>query len=103
LVQSQFGEEEILSDDKAEIADPREEMRDLFNEIQTKLGELTGTEISKLLQNFVDIILEAEGYSMALKGVKDWISKLRMIRSPLEIEMKEDFELEFLKWREKFS
>ena len=103
LVQSQFGEKEILSDDMAEIADPREEMRDLFNEIQTKLGELTGTEISKLLQNFVDIILEAEGYSMALKGVKDWISKLRMIRSPLEIEMKEDFELEFLKWREKFS
>ncbi|MFW9900558.1 MAG: hypothetical protein ACFFDY_04650, partial [Candidatus Thorarchaeota archaeon] len=103
LVQSQFGEEEILSDDKAEIADPREEMRDLFNKIQTKLGELTGMEISKLLQNIIDVILETEGYSMALKDVKDWISKLRMIRSPLEMEMKEEFELEFLKWKDKFS
>ncbi len=104
LAQSQFGdEEETLSSDSEVLTDTEEEMKVLFNKIHTKLGELTGIEISKILQNIVDIILETEGYSMALKGLKDWISKLRMIRNPLETEMKEDFELEFVKWKEKYT
>ena len=104
LAQSQFpAEEESLSTDDEGKTDPETEMKELFNEIQAKLGELSGTEISKKLQNIVDIILETEGYSMALKGIKDWISKFRMIRGPLESEIKDDFELEFQKWKEKFS
>ncbi|MFW9999662.1 MAG: hypothetical protein ACFE9Q_00410 [Candidatus Hodarchaeota archaeon] len=103
IEQSQFGYEEELSKEDIDMVEPKEKMTDLFNKIQEKIDELTGTEISKILQNIVDIILETEGYSMALKGLKDWISKLRMIRSPLEIEIKEDFELEFLKWKEKFG
>lgn len=104
LAQSQFpAEEESLSTDDEGKNDPETEMKELFNEIQAKLGELSGTEISKKLQNIVDIILETEGYSMSLKGIKDWISKFRMIRAPLESEIKDDFELEFQKWKEKYS
>jgi hypothetical protein len=104
LTQSQFEAEEDSSPAyDVNKFDPEIEMRELFNKIHTKLGELTGTEISKLMQNIIDIILETEGYSMAIKGAKDWISKLRKIKGPLESDLKEDFELEFLKWKEKYS
>jgi hypothetical protein len=103
MSQSQFGtEEESLSVMDEKKTDPKTEMKELFNKIQTKLSELTGIEISKLMQNIVNIILETEGYSMALKGVKDWISKLRKIKGPLEDEIKDDFQLEFQKWKEKY-
>ncbi|MFW9989679.1 MAG: hypothetical protein ACFFC3_13570 [Candidatus Odinarchaeota archaeon] len=103
LTQSQFGDEIDSSTLKdSDMIDPELEMKELFNKIQANLGELTGIEISKLLQNIVDIILETEGYSMALKGTKDWISKFRMIRTPLEAEVKEDFELDFLNLKEKY-
>ena len=78
-------------------------MKELFNKIHTELGELTGIEISKLMQNIVDIILETEGYSMTLKGVKDLISKLRKIKGTIETEIKDDFQLEFQKWKDKYS
>ncbi|NVM37719.1 MAG: hypothetical protein HWN81_19150 [Candidatus Lokiarchaeota archaeon] len=104
LAQSQFEDEENSSTTgDSDKIDTKLEMKEFFNKIQGNLGELSGTEISKLLQNIVDIILETEGYSMALKGIKDWISKLRMIRTPLETEIKEDFELEFLKMKQKYS
>ena len=104
LAQSQFGGvEESASLDDTNKVDPGTEMKEMFNKIQVELGKLSGTEISKILQNIVDNILETKGYSMALKGVKDWISKLRKIRGPLESEIKEDFELEFLKWKQKYS
>ncbi|MFX1363668.1 MAG: hypothetical protein ACFE9Y_01975 [Promethearchaeota archaeon] len=103
MAQSQFGnEDESASTDDSDKSDSEKEMRELFNTIEENLGELSGTEISKKLQNIVDIILENEGYSMALKEIKDWISKLRMIRTPLETEIKEDFELEFLKLKQKY-
>ncbi|MFX1551351.1 MAG: hypothetical protein ACFFB9_13460 [Promethearchaeota archaeon] len=104
LAQSQFGTEEVPSpiNDENKI-DPKTEMKELFNKIQINLGELSGSEISKLMQNIVDIILETEGYSMSLKGVKNWISKLRKIKDPLESDVKEDFQFEFLKWKEKYS
>ncbi len=103
LTQAQFPEEEIsLIEDIAKI-DPETEIKELFNKVQIELNELSGTEISKILQNIVNIILETEGYSMALKGIKNWVSKLRMIREPLENEIKEDFELDFLRWKEKYE
>ncbi len=104
MSQSQFGaEEESTSIEDEKKIDPKTEMKELFKKIRIKLGELTGIEISKLMQNIVDIILETEGYSMALKGVKDWISKLRKIKGPLEDEFKDDFQLEFQKWNDKYS
>jgi hypothetical protein len=104
LAQSQFGaEEESISNEEENKVDPKTEMKELFNKINTELNELTGIEISKLVQNIVDVILETEGYSMTLKGVKDWISKLRKIRGTLEEEDKDDFQVEFQKWKEKYS
>ncbi len=104
LTQSQFkAEEEPSYSEEKNKLDPKTELKEMFNKIQTNLSELSGTEISKLMQNIVNIILETEGYSMALKGVKDWISKLRKIQKPLESELKDDFQLEFLKWKEKYS
>lgn len=104
LAQSQFStEDESSTSDESAKTDPGVKMKEYFDLIQAKLGEMSGIEISKTMQNIVDIILETEGYSMSLKGIKDWNSKLRMIRGPLESEIKEDFELEFLKWKEKYS
>jgi len=104
LSQSQFTEEEdSATTSDSDKSEPELEMRELFNKIQENLDELSGTEISKLLKNIIDIILEIEGYSMTLTGIKDWISRLRMIRTPLEPEMKEDFEFEFLKIKQKYS
>ncbi|MFX0144170.1 MAG: hypothetical protein ACFE9C_08835 [Candidatus Hodarchaeota archaeon] len=102
LAQSQFeAEQKPLPID--DVIDSKTEMKELFNKIQTNIGELNGIEISKLMQNIVDLILETEGYSMTLKDVKNWISKLRKIKDPLEGDLKEDFQLEFLKWKEKYS
>ncbi|MFW9970670.1 MAG: hypothetical protein ACFFDF_10755, partial [Candidatus Odinarchaeota archaeon] len=59
LEQSQFGAEiESFSTDQEIKIDQKTEMRDLFNKIQTELGDLTGIEISKIMQDIVDIILE---------------------------------------------
>ena len=104
LAQTQFETEGESSSGESLIKeDPGAKMEEYFEQIQNNLGEMTGLEISKALQNIVDIILETQGYSMALKGSKDWISKLRMIRKPLEPEFREDFEVFFLKWKEKYS
>ena len=103
LTQSQFTtEEETSSSEETTQEDPSVKMKEYFDSIQSNLGEMSGLDISKVLQNIMDIILETEGYSMALKSSKDWISKLRMIRKPLESELKEDFELELLKMKEKY-
>ncbi len=104
MAQSQFGtEEESPSNEDENKIDPKTEMKQLFNKIHSTLNELTGIEISKIMQNIVNIILETEGYSMTLKGVKDWISKLRKIKGTLEEEVKDDFLLEFQKWKDKYS
>ncbi|MFW9881429.1 MAG: hypothetical protein ACFFG0_50840, partial [Candidatus Thorarchaeota archaeon] len=104
LSQSQFGpEEEFSSNEEQSLLDSKTEMKELFNKIESQINELTGNEISKLMQNIVDIILESEGYSMALKDIKNWISKLKKIKDPLENEDKDNFQLEFLKWKEQFS
>jgi len=103
LAQSQFTtEEESSSSEETTQEDPSVKMKEYFDTIQSNLGEMSGLDISKVLQNIMDIILETEGYSMALKSAKDWISKLRMIRKPLTSELKEDFELELLKMKEKY-
>lgn len=104
LGQSQYGaEEEPSCSEDVNKLDPKTDIKELFNKIQTNLNDLSGAEISNLMQNIIDIILETEGYSMALKSAKDWISTLRKVKKPLESELKDDFQLELLKWKEKYS
>jgi hypothetical protein len=78
-------------------------MKEIFDDVEKNFAELNGVDISKKIQNIVDIVLETEGYSMELKEIKDWISKLRRIRKPLDDDLKEDFVLIFFKWKEKYS
>ncbi len=78
-------------------------MKEIFDSIESNFTELKGIDISKKLQNIIDIILETEGYSMGLKDIKDWIGKLRKIKGLLNEEIKEDFVLDFFKWKEKYS
>lgn len=65
-------------------------MIEIFDDIEKNFVELNGVDISKKIQNIVDIVLETEGYSMELKEIKDWISKLRGIRKPLDDDIKEE-------------
>ena len=103
MVQSQFQSDDSSSNfgNEEEKIDPKLQMKVEFENIENSFSELTGLEISKKMQNIVDIILETEGYSMALKEIKDWITKLRKNRKQLEEEEKEDFVLFFFKWKEK--
>jgi len=90
-------------DEGANKIDPSVEMKEIFESIEDNFSNLNGIDISKKLQNIIDIILETEGYSMTLKDLKDWIGKLRKIKKPLSDEFKEDFVIVFFKWKEKYS
>ena len=108
LSQSQFQSDDITSseskgDSEEQKIDPSVKMKEEFDDIEKNFTELNGVDISKKIQNIVDIFLETEGYSMDLKEIKDWISKLRRIRKPLDDEIKEDFVIAFFKWKEKYS
>ncbi len=74
-----------------------------FHNISLKLDILSCKDISKQLQDVVDVILETKGYSMALKEIRQWISKLRSIRGPLEEDLKISFLEELEKWKIKFN
>ncbi|MFO8018753.1 MAG: hypothetical protein R6U96_08970 [Promethearchaeia archaeon] len=87
----------------SEVSEEDKEKLDKFDKILAELDELKGFEISKKLQLIMDDILESEGYSMALKDMRQWISKLRMIREPLKPEKKEEFLETFNKWRDNYS
>jgi predicted transcriptional regulator len=102
LSQTQFQSNDSSSSESINV-DLSIEMKDLFEKIEVNFSDLNGIDISKKLQNIIDIILETEGYSMSLKDIKDWISKLRKIKKPLNEEIKEDFVIAFFKWKEKYS
>jgi hypothetical protein len=105
LLQSQFQSDDLISSESEEgdkKIDPAVKMIEIFDDIEKNFVELNGVDISKKIQNIVDIVLETEGYSMELKEIKDWISKLRGIRKPLDDDIKEDFVLTFFKWKEKY-
>ena len=107
LSQSQFQSDDGSSsesmDEGSSKIDPSIEMKELFESIENNFSELKGIDISKKLQNIVDIILETEGYSMGMKDIKDWIGKLRRSKKLLTDEVKEDFVIDFFKWKEKYS
>jgi len=106
LAQSQFQSDDLISsesEDSGKQIDTAVKMKEIFDDVEKNFAELNGVDISKKIQNIVDIVLETEGYSMELKEIKDWISKLRRIRKPLDDDLKEDFVLIFFKWKEKYS
>ncbi|MHA2280773.1 MAG: hypothetical protein ACXAC5_07965 [Promethearchaeota archaeon] len=104
LSQAQFQSDDDESiDDGSTKIDPSVEMNEIFKSIENNFADLNGIDISRKLQNIVDIILETEGYSMGLKDLKDWIAKLRKFRNPINDEIKEDFVIVFFKWKEKYS
>lgn len=94
-MQSRASSSDLSEEDKEKLGK--------FDKILAELDDLKGFEISKKLQAIMDDILETEGYSMALKDMRQWISKLRMIREPLKPEKKEEFLGAFEKWRDKYS
>ena len=51
----------------------------------------------------MDIILQTKGYSIALKDMRQWISKLRMIKNPLVDEVKFTFKEKLEKQKEESS
>ncbi|MFX1325983.1 MAG: hypothetical protein ACFE8N_13600 [Promethearchaeota archaeon] len=105
LVQTQFSADDISSTfvEISEEIDPKINLKEEFERIETDFTELNGIDISKMLQNILDFILETQGYSMDLKEIKDWVSRLRKIRQPLDGKVKEDFVISFFKWKEKYS
>ena len=74
----------------------------IFDEIFFKMEELKGFEIGRKLQDFMDDILETQGYSFELKDMKQWISKLRIIRMPLEKSIMDKLLPELNKWKDKY-
>ncbi len=102
-------EEEYYSPALAELAENPEEVpsdiekdegiNEIFSEISQNLDQLIGTEISKKLQAIMDIVLETKGYSLGLKDMRQWISKLRMIKIPLVDEVKSTFKEKLEKWK----
>lgn len=108
LAQTQFSTDHITSTftdirEKTNNIDPKIKLKEEFERIEINFTELNGIDISKKMQNIVDIILETQGYSMDLKEIKDWVSRLKKIRQPLDGEIKEQFVLSFFKWKEKYS
>jgi hypothetical protein len=101
--QSDSGDSSVPTDGESNKTDPSVKMKEIFDSVEGNFADLSGIDISKKLQNILDIILETEGYSMALKEIKDWVSKLRKFRKPLNEEVKEDFVISFFKWKEKYS
>jgi hypothetical protein len=102
LSQSQFASDTLEETVIEENLDPDLEMKNEFDQIENNFSELNGVDISRKLQNIVDIILETRGYSLELKDIKDWITKLRKIKKPLDSDIKEEFVITFFQWKEKF-
>ncbi len=98
LSQSQFEESsnEITTENSQLSLNKR--LLEIYNEFES----FTGVEISKKLQDIVDVILETKGYSIELKDIKDWISKLKKEKTSLEGTIKERFVMDFVKWKENY-
>ena len=61
-----------------------------------------GNELSDNLQDIADILLQSHG-AVAVNVIRQWISKLRSIKEPLEDEIKVEFLAELENWKEKFA
>jgi len=103
-------EEEYYSPALAELTETTEEktidikeernIHEIFREISQNLDQLNGSEVSNKLQEIMDIVLETKGYSIALKDIRQWISKLRMVKTPLVDEVLSTFKEKLIKWEQ---
>ncbi len=90
-------QEEIESE--PEEAASEQNLTEILSNISLQLDGSKGFEISRELQDIMDIVLETRGYSLELKDMRQWISKLRMIRDVLEQDIREEFLIELEKWK----
>ncbi|TFF93880.1 MAG: hypothetical protein EU544_05240 [Promethearchaeota archaeon] len=67
------------------------------------IDSLAGSEISVLLHEIIDEIIEREGFSMSLRGVKNWVTKLKRVQDPLGDQVKTEFMQDFSKLLEKYA
>ncbi len=112
--------EKYIKDDEDEILDfgsslaisgePDDDLGDLsegslsakFEGLIQNAHTLAGNELSNELQGIADIVLQSHG-AVAANAIRQWISKLRSIRSPLEEKIKDEFIAELTNWIEKFA
>jgi len=78
-------------------------LKEQFDDIIQKVNTLKGVELSKEFLNLIDTLLETQGYSMALKDMRQWLNKIKSIKTTLEEELKIQLVNELGKWREQFT
>ncbi|MBD3215263.1 MAG: hypothetical protein GF311_21830 [Candidatus Lokiarchaeota archaeon] len=77
-------------------------LKDKFENLKQKSAELSGANLSSLLQEIADVLLLSKG-AMAIRDMRNYISKLRSIRDPLEDEIRTQFIEKVDEWIEKFG
>jgi hypothetical protein len=77
-------------------------LKDKFENLKQKSVELSGADLSSLLQEIADVLLLSKG-AMAIRDMRNYISKLRSIRDPLEDEIRTQFIEKVDEWIEKFG
>ncbi|TFG04480.1 MAG: hypothetical protein EU539_10740 [Promethearchaeota archaeon] len=89
----------LAEQEKEDNEEKTESVSGIFLQISQNIDTFSGAEISEKLQQIMDIILETKGYSIALKDMRQWISKLRMIKIPLVDDIKTTFKEKLSKWK----
>ncbi len=92
---------EELSEDTGE--EQSKGLKGQFDDLIQKVNTLNGVELSKVFLNLIDTLLETKGYSMALKDMRQWLNKIKSIKTPLEEELKIQLLNELEKWKAQFS
>ena len=77
-------------------------LNDKFNSLFENIQTLKGEELSNDLQSIADILLQSHG-AVAVNTIRQWISKLRSIKEPLDDEVRDEFSAELEYWKEKFT
>ena len=77
-------------------------LRDTFENIKQNAQTFDGNQLCGDLQDISDVILKSHG-ALAARTIRQWISKLRSIRTPLEDDIRTEFLEELEKWKEKFT
>ncbi len=104
IEEASINQQENVEVSKEEVGEIKDASSNNELEFVMQNGDtLKGFEIGKKLQEFMDRIIETVGYSMTLKDVKNWVSKLRGVKNPIEGQLKTDFLEAFNKWYAKFS
>ncbi len=106
LMQSQ---DELTPEQEADISlseespkrSNKELLKDYFEKLLTQVEILSGIEISNILQDLGDALVEEHGY-MATKEVRPLISKVKIFRGPIEEDIKQVFLEEITNLKQKY-